>query len=394
MLKLRYQIKLFKKLSHWNVFLKNIGILSTQLSTDEEHMYATMDWLCRAQDVTNCGGVSAGYSLEKAWREPYPETTGYIIKTFIKYFHHANKSEYLKRAVEMGDWEIDIQLSSGAVSGGVGINKSPIVFNTGQVLLGWVDLYQETKSERFIKAAVKASNWLLEIQDSDGKWSKFVYNDIPHSYHTMVAWSILGVYQITKNKKYLNAAKRQILWALSNATENGWFELAAFTKERLPITHTIGYTLQGLFESSKYFKIELKQKILTVIESACVNIMLEYEKRKKRNPFSNSNYLQASFDEKWKSLDKYSCLTGNCQIAICFMELYKINNDIKLLNAAHKITNQIKSTQILKSKNKGIQGGIQGSYPIWGKYKPFNYPNWAAKYFVDSLLIKEEILTI
>ena len=376
---------MLKDWAHCRVLLKNLCNIRTKISSSKEHMNAAMDWLCSAQDVSDCGGVSAGFSLHNGWRKAYPETTGYIIKTFIKYSHYADDNKYLNRAITMGDWEIEIQLNNGAVRGGVGLKKNPVVFNTGQVILGWIALYKETKLEQYKKAAERAANWLLEIQDEDGKWSKYVYLDIPHSYHTEVAWSILEVFNITKKEKYFKAAKKQILWVLSNAKENGWFEQAAFTKESLPITHTIGYTLQGLLESAKFFESELKQKIVEIVNKACLNIMSQYEDEK-RNGFK---FLQASFDENWNSLDKYSCLTGDCQIAICFMELYKKNNDARLLNAALKIIDQVKSTQIIKSNNKGIQGGIQGSYPIWGKYRPYNYPNWAAKYFVDALLLQE-----
>ncbi len=61
------------------------------------------------------GGVSAGYSLENGWTPPYPETTGYIIPTFIKYSKLVNNKEYLNRAIKMADWEIEIQMKDGAV---------------------------------------------------------------------------------------------------------------------------------------------------------------------------------------------------------------------------------------------------------------------------------------
>src|SRR5947208_15813295 len=54
---------------------------------DETHLSAALDWLCLAQDVldgkSDAGGVSAGWSFEDGWLPGYPETTGYIIETFI-----------------------------------------------------------------------------------------------------------------------------------------------------------------------------------------------------------------------------------------------------------------------------------------------------------------------
>ena len=58
-----------------------------------------MTWLCRAQDQNGRGGVSALYYLgQNRWDIDYPETTGYIIPTFLCYAHLTGKSEFLDRA--------------------------------------------------------------------------------------------------------------------------------------------------------------------------------------------------------------------------------------------------------------------------------------------------------
>ena len=48
--------------------------------------------------------------------------------------------------------------------------------------------------------------------------------------------------------------------------------------------------------------------------------------------------------------------------------------------------------QSLNSVNPGIRGAIPESFPCWGKYNPFSFPNWAAKYFIDALILKHKIL--
>ena len=63
-----------------------------------EHLAAAIDWLCRAQDVrdghADAGGVSAGWSFEDGWLPSYPETTGYIIETFLAAAEHLQRPEY------------------------------------------------------------------------------------------------------------------------------------------------------------------------------------------------------------------------------------------------------------------------------------------------------------
>ena len=45
-----------------------------------------LEWLCRAQDhsASTDGGVARSYSLLTGWASSYPETTGYIIPTFLE----------------------------------------------------------------------------------------------------------------------------------------------------------------------------------------------------------------------------------------------------------------------------------------------------------------------
>jgi len=47
----------------------------------------------------------------------------------------------------------------------------------------------------------------------------------------------------------------------------------------------------------------------------------------------------------------------------------------------------LKTTQKLDHADEIVRGGIAGSSPIWGDYSRFEYPNWAAKFFADALLM-------
>lgn len=381
------------KLSHIKIIYRDMFGLKNKIYPDEIHLKAAIEWLCRAHDVTECGGVSGGYSFVKGWLPPYPETTGYIIPTFIQYSSIKKDFNLIERAIEMGDWEIEIQFPSGAVRGGMGINEYPIVFNTGQVILGWISLYKETKLNRFLDAAILAANWLISIQDDDGKWSKYTHRASPHTYHTRVSWPLLELYKLTNNEQFKTAAMNQISWALSKVKKNAWINFMGFTATKNPFTHTIAYTLRGLLESLFHLDgEETRERILDVVKKTSEEIRMKYELRK-NDPSANPNYLYATFNDKWESKDSYSCLTGNAQIAIIWLQLYKITNEVRFLNTALKIIDQVKQTQILNCKNLGVKGGIAGSYPIWGKYDSFTFLCWATKFLADALMIKESIMS-
>jgi hypothetical protein len=82
------------------------------------HLRGTIDWLCRAQDVrknkSDAGGVAAGWSFEDGWLPSYPETTGYIVETFIAAAEHLDRQELISRAQKMIDWELSLQAANGA----------------------------------------------------------------------------------------------------------------------------------------------------------------------------------------------------------------------------------------------------------------------------------------
>ena len=52
----------------------------------------------------------------------------------------------------------------------------------------------------------------------------------------------------------------------------------------------------------------------------------------------------------------------------------------------------LKGLQNIKSKNEGIRGALGGSYPIWGDYMTYAFPNWAVKFFADALMIQESVM--
>ena len=225
--------------------------------TDSDHLKFCMDWLLKAQSVTSDGGVSSIYEADKKlWRKSYPETTGYIIPTFLAYYDFTKEVNFKEAATRMGDWEIEIQSDSGGTGEYLGFYSSktfkPRNFNTGQVILGYLALYKLTKEQKYLTAAEKSAEYIMRSIDNEGTWSFSTFNT-PKSYNIRVAWSLLELFEVTKNESHKIAGERITQWTLRQSNNNGWFTKNSFSGLDKGIredgfTHLIGYTLVGLIE--------------------------------------------------------------------------------------------------------------------------------------------------
>ena len=54
---------------------------------------------------------------------------------------------------------------------------------------------------------------------------------------------------------------------------------------------------------------------------------------------------------------------------------------------AQHLLEDVARTQDLSSRHVPSRGGVAGSAPIWAPYCNLSYPNHAAKFFVDGLLL-------
>jgi len=347
--------------------------------TLDAHLDAAMAWLCRAQDAYPPGGVPIDYSLLRGWGAGYPETTGYIIPTFVQYAAVAGGQEYLDRAIRMADWELSIQEHDGSFKGGPwGSKLGSFVFDTGQIVFGLIEAHRLSGQDKYLQGAIRAGDWLAKIQDPEGMWRQSTYHNIAHTYYTRVAWGLAELGKYTSNLGYQEAACRNVDWALTQQLENGWFRSAGFTEagHNTPFTHTIAYTIEGVLETGDC--LGRKDYVDAAARSA------EALLRIGRNGFYCGRY-----DSEWRSTDRFSCLTGNAQIAGIFLRLREIRNEDKYLPAAQTINRFLCRCQEIEGASQ-TRGAISGSYPIWGKYLRYTFPNWAAKFFADALLLEKK----
>src|SRR3954463_6948711 len=108
-----------------------------------------VEYLVRSHDATSRQGSSKGWSLMRGWFPAFPETTGYVIGTLLARAAQTGDDALAARAVEMGDWELEVQGDDGGIMEGLVTARPPrsIVFNTGMVAHGWLAPHQRPRGE-------------------------------------------------------------------------------------------------------------------------------------------------------------------------------------------------------------------------------------------------------
>ncbi len=287
---------------------------------------------------------------------------------------------YSVAATDIGRWLLSIQHPDGSWPGGLypGKTNRPSVFNTGQILKGMVALFRNTQEQRYLDAANRGANWLVQSQLSSGLWPSGDYGngDTP-SYYTHVAWPMLEVWQQSKLDSQREAAERFLRNILLRITSNGTIQNWGFGGSDTGFTHTIAYTIRGLQECAR-----LTDDYVTY--GSPVERALEVIYRK--SELTNGR-LPGAFDSNWQARGSYVCLTGNAQLAICLLLLEENQSDLRLINAAAKLVDFVCATQNRVTWTQNLKGAVAGSSPLWGGYMRGRYPNWAAKYHCDALLM-------
>jgi hypothetical protein len=333
-----------------------------------------LDWIKNAQDSVSGGGVPAYYDFSSGWSAAYPETTGYIITTCIEAAQRLNDPELKHRARRMADWELEIQLPEGAWQGGVvTAPRMPSVFNTGQIIQGMASAYFAFGEEDYLKAALKAGRWLVSQQDSDGAWRRYTYNNFPNTYSTRVAWPLLVVADLAGETSLRESAIRYLEWVKNFQHDNHWFDHCTLELGDAPLTHTLGYTIEGLIESGVILN---EERWFTMGRRAAEVLLRRFEIR---------GQLAGTYDNKWRGDFSFACVTGCSQMSRIWSRFFELTDDARYLNAALKMNDYVLGLIDLNSKCPGIRGGVKGSDPVWGPYMRFRIPSWAAKFTLDAL---------
>jgi hypothetical protein len=349
------------------------------LPSTDAHLLSALDWLCAAQDQTSDGGVSYGFSLRGGWKQSYIETSGYIVETLFAVRDAFGDLEIRgkrlsERAVLIAEWLLTVQNKDGSFSNPQ-YGPDGIVFDTGQDLFGLINAYKRTSDQRFLAAAVEAGDWLARVSGSNGLWTRNEHFGTQHAYNSRTAWALVELQGLEPDSRRLETAIANLDWTLEQQVSSGFYRHTSFRTGKNPYTHNISYTTCGLQESGWLLHQDSYLNSAKICAEATLRLLRD------------DGFLPGQIDLNGLTTARYACLTGNCQFSIVWAKWFSVTGDIRYKTASERALRFVMARQEVNGKDSPIRGAIAGSSPLWGRYAPLSYPNWAAKFFIDAALL-------
>ena len=345
------------------------------------HLDAAVDWLLRSIDA--CGGCasSKGYRFMKGWMPPYPETSGYIIPTLMTLSRLRRDAKLAETAEAIGRWLAGIQLESGGFSGyEVGVQHAPDVFDTGMILLGFNALIHAGKAE-FIEPARRAAAFLTDSMDGNGCFVRNMSHDMVHAYNVRSAWALMAFGALVGDSALSARASSCARWTISRQNEHGFYLDNAFKPGGNANTHGTAYVMRGLL---MLHGLDNDAASLNSVRAAADRVCGLYEAE---------GWIAAELSPTWDYLSSHTCLTGYAQLAIILYRLFVLGGETRYRRTADRLVSDVARRQSLGAPGAPWHGAIAGSFPIYGRYAPLQYPNWATKFFIDAILAQRHVAT-
>ncbi|NQT96046.1 MAG: glycoside hydrolase family 88 protein [Candidatus Omnitrophica bacterium] len=239
------------------------------------------DWILNSGIQSEIGGFYSWYDLErKTYSYLYSEITGYGITTLLLLNSLYNKKLYVDRAEKAAAWIIKSAMHDcGGVrtrlykddkKADIGYSFSGariFSFDTGIVLYGMANLYRVTDKKKYLNAALRLADFLLDkMQKEDGSLAPIYDANIDEviepsdkwsnqsgAFHAKVALGLVDLFKLTEDKRYKEAAIRLCEYAVSTQDKSGRF----ITNRAAKTTHIHphSYATEGLWYTGTVFNI-------------------------------------------------------------------------------------------------------------------------------------------
>jgi hypothetical protein len=338
-------------------------------------------WLIGSIAVCDGRGSSKAYRLFNGWMTAYPETSGYIIPTLLELDRTGLLADGRRKAEEIAAWLVELQDGNGGYRGGeIGRSGGFDVFDTGMILLGFTALMKEGGGELDVtQPAGRAAQFLMRSLDETGCFVRHVHHDIVHAYNVRAAWALVAYGKLAGKEEFVVGGLANARWTAAQQNASGLYRNNGFWRGGHANTHSIAYVLQGLLQ---IFKLTEERPLLDSALAAAKQLATLYDRE---------GWLAGDIADDGTYRSRHVCLTGYAQLALVYDDLTRVTGDHSWRLTGQGLLEQVAATQELGDPSAPWYGGIAGSFPIYGRYAPLQYPNWATKFFIDALLSRRQL---
>ena len=359
---------------------RTAGVASSATVSDL-HLEGAVGWLNRSIAAAGGRASSKGYRFLKGWMPPYPETSGYIIPTLLALSRERNEPRLAETALDIGRWLVSIQRDDGGFTGyEVGAAAEPDVFDTGMILLGFNALVHAGRKE-FEEAAHRAAAFLAASMDADGCFVRHMSHDIVHAYNVRSAWALMAFGRLAGDQRLQDRAADCARWTIGRQNEHGFYLDNNFKPGGNANTHGTAYVMRGLL---MIHGLNGDPACLASVRTAADQVCRLVDAH---------GWIAAELGPDWSYLSSHICLTGYAQLAIILYRLLVMSGEQRYRRAADQLLAEVARRQALDTPGSPWHGAIAGSFPIYGRYAPLQYPNWATKFFIDAILAQRLVAT-
>jgi hypothetical protein len=137
------------------------------------------------------------------------------------------------------------------------------------------------------------------------------------------------------------------------------------------------YTIRGILEAGILLNIP---SWINVAERAAKGFLKSQQR---------DSAIYAKYIKEWAPAVEWRCPTGIAQISIVYLKLYILNRRNEWLEADDDNIEYLLTIQ--GRGNENVKGAIPGSDPIDGPYMLNSYLSWATKFFLEILILREEL---
>lgn len=355
-----------------------------------ERAAAAADWIARSIQV--CGGQgAAGYYSRlhhplRGWAPAFPNGTGGIVPTLIRYSRFSHRPELAALAVAQARWLLSLQYLDGSFPGGL-VHRTdrgdPSVFSTGRIMLGLVVAYDQTSDAEFLQTAAGAARWLCdELNEPAGIWLSVDHPAFQPSHLTVVCWAMLEVWQRTREARIRDQAMRALQIIAGRRLPNGAVDDWGLHGDRPAITDTIADTLRGMWECGRILGDGGRQYIDVASQAAALL----------RSQFPPQGQLAGAYDPQLNADSSFTSLPGNCHLAQLWLRLAEQTGDLEAFRAAVRVLWQVLQKQRMKPLTANARGALPGSSPPWSGAWPFKLPTLSAQLFLEAAMETHDVI--